>query len=83
MRFNLAIKFADGTTKEITASTPDMVAFEDRFDISIGKIAVEQKISHLLYLAWHSEFRTKSTKLAYAEWIETVESVGEGASDPK
>ena len=29
MRFNLLIKFADGTEKSITASTSDLVAFED------------------------------------------------------
>lgn len=83
MRFNLVIKFADGTKKEITASTPDLVAFEDKFNLSVGRLATEQRLGHLLFLAWHSEQRTKATKLSYEDWLATVETVGEGESDPK
>lgn len=83
MRFNLLINFADGTNKEITASTPDLVAFEDKFNISVGKLATEQRIGHLLFLAWHSEKRSKGTTLAYEAWLETVESVGASEKDPK
>lgn len=83
MRFNLLVHFADGTSKEITASTPDLVAFEDKYNISIGKLATEQRLGHLLFLAWHSEKRTKATGLDFDPWIETVETVGEGQTDPK
>jgi hypothetical protein len=83
MRFNLLITFADKTNKEITASTPDLVAFEDKFNISVGKLATEQRIGHLLFLAWHSEKRSKGTTLSYEEWLETVESVGASEKDPK
>jgi hypothetical protein len=83
MRFNLLINFADGSEKEITASTPDLVAFEDKFDISVGKLATEQRIGHLLFLAWHSEKRNKATNLGYEAWLETVESVGASDKDPK
>jgi hypothetical protein len=83
MRFNLLINFANGTEKEITASTPDLVAFEDKFNISVGKLASEQRLSHLLFLAWHSEKRSKETALSYEEWLETVESVGASEKDPK
>lgn len=82
MRFNLVITFADGTKKEIVANTADLVAFEDKFNVSVGSLASSQRLGHLLYLAWHSEHRTKSTKLSYEEWLETVDGVGEG-SDPK
>ena len=83
MRFNLVITFADGTKKEITASTPDLVAFEDKFNLSVGRLATEQRLGHLLFLAWHSEQRTKATKLGYEEWLETVDGVGEAETDPK
>lgn len=83
MRFNLLIKFANGTEKEVTASTPDLVAFEDKFNISVGKLATEQRLGHLLFLAWHSEKRTKSTELTYELWLETIESVGASDLDPK
>lgn len=83
MRFNLVITFADGTSKEIVASTADLVAFEDKFNMSVGKLASEQRLGHLLFLAWHSEQRTKSTKLSYEEWLETVDGVGEAENSPK
>jgi len=44
MRFNLVITFADGTKKEITASTPDLVAFEDKFNVSVGSLASSQRL---------------------------------------
>jgi hypothetical protein len=83
MRFNLVITFADGTSKEIVASTADLVAFEDKFNMSVGKLASEQRLGHLLFLAWHSEQRTKSTKLGYDEWLDTVDGVGEAENSPK
>jgi hypothetical protein len=83
MRFNLVITFADGTTKEITAGAADLVAFEDKFDVSIGKLATEQRLGHLLFLAWHSEKRNKQTELSYDDWLGTVEGVGEAETSPK
>lgn len=83
MRFNLVITFADGTTKEITAGAADLVAFEDKFNVSIGKLATEQRLGHLLFLAWHSEQRNKQTALSYEDWLGTVEGVGEAATSPK
>ena len=83
MRFNLVITFADGTKKEITASTPDLVAIEDKFNLSVGRLATEQRLGHLLFLAWHSEQRTKNTKLSYEDWLATVDTVGEAETDPK
>lgn len=83
MRFNLLINFADGTSKDITASAPDLVAFEDKFNISVGKLASEQRLGHLMFLAWHSEQRTKSTTKSYEQWLEDVVGVGESDKDPK
>lgn len=83
MKFNLLINFNDGSEKEITASTPDLVAFEDKFNLSIGKLATEQRLGHLLFLAWHSEKRNKGTDLGYDAWLDTVASVGESTQDPK
>jgi hypothetical protein len=83
MKFNLRITFNDGTDKEITASTPDLVAFEDKFNLSVAKLATEQRLGHLLFLGWHSEHRTKSTKLGYEEWLDTVSTIGSSDKDPK
>ena len=83
MRLNLGINFSDGSKKEITASAADLVAFEDKFNVSIGSLATSQRLGHLLFLAWHSEFRRKATALDYDKWLDTVESVGESETDPK
>ena len=81
MKITLQIEFADGTKKEVIVSAADMVAFENKFDISIARLD-EARISWLLFLAWHSEKRRKATALEYDAWLDTVESVG-ATDDPK
>jgi hypothetical protein len=83
MRINLQIQFEDGTSKEITANAADLVAFEDKFDVSVARLGDESKLSHLLYLAWHSEKRTKVTDKSYEDWLSTVAGVGDSEKDPK
>lgn len=83
MKINLHIQFEDGTEKDITANAADLVAFEDKFNISVVSIGNEPRMSWLLYLAWHSESRTKSTKLDYEDWLSTVGEIGASDDDPK
>lgn len=84
MRINLRIEFASGETKEITCSAADLVAFETKFDKSIATLESDLKITHLFYLAWHSEHRRKATEKDFDAWIETVVSVGASeATNPK
>jgi hypothetical protein len=83
MKINLRILFLDGNTKEITCSASDLVKFEDKFNISVSKIQDDVRITHLLFLAWASEFRTKATGLDFEAWTETVESVGASEINPK
>lgn len=83
MRINLHIQFADGTAKTVTCSAADLVAFEDKFGISVTKLAEETRIGWLLFLAWHSEKRSGGTKADYEKWLETVDTIGESEEDPK
>lgn len=83
MKINLQIQFEDGKSKEVVCNAADLVAFEDKFNVSISAIGAETKLSHLLFLAWHSEKRTKATDKPFDSWLETVESVGDSGSDPK
>jgi len=83
MRINLLVTFDDDSTKEVVCNAADLVAFEEKFNISISAIGAETKLSHLLYLAWHSEKRTKATDKPFDAWLETVDSVGDSGSDPK
>jgi hypothetical protein len=83
MKINLRVLFTAGNSKEITCSASDLVKFEEKFNISVARIQEEVRITHLLFLAWASETRTKSTALGFDEWTDTVESVGASEIDPK
>ena len=83
MKLNLQVSFSDGTNKNIEASTPDMVAFEDKFNVSVASLGADTKLSWLLYLAWHADKRTGGTKLSYEKWLETVDGMGETEQAPK
>jgi hypothetical protein len=81
MKLTLRIEFADGTHKDVLVSAADMVAFEDKFNVSIARLD-DPRIGWLLFLAWHSEQRRKQTTLEYETWLDSVESIG-ATEDPK
>jgi hypothetical protein len=83
MRINLSIEQLDGTKQEVTASAIDLVKFEEKYDISVSRLDKEMKLTHLLFLAHSSLKRQKKTDLEFEAWVETVESVGASAKDPK
>jgi len=83
MRINLSIEQLDGTKQDVTASAIDLVKFEERYDISVSRLDKEMKLTHLLFLAHSSLKRQKKTDLDFEAWVETVESVGASAKDPK
>lgn len=76
MKINLQVTYSDNRTKELVAVAADLVAFENQFDLSVAKLEREVKLTHLLYIAWSVEKRTKGTALDFDAWVETVESVG-------
>lgn len=75
---NLLVVYQDGTSKTVTLSASDIVAFEAKFDRSIDGV---ERFTHFAYLAWHSEFRLKATGHEFDTWIDTVKIVKE--ADPK
>jgi hypothetical protein len=81
MKLTLRIEFADGTHKDVLVSAPDMVAFEDKYDLSIAKLD-DPKMGWLLFLAWHSEKRKKQTDKEFEAWLELVDAIG-ATEDPK
>lgn len=83
MKLNLRIEYITTGVKEITCSASDLVAFEAKFNLSVTKLGDETKLTHLLYLAWASEKRTKATALEFEAWVDTVVTVGASELDPK
>ena len=83
MRINLQITFSDGNVKDLTANAADLVAFEEKYDISAAQLGDNPKIGYLLYLAWHADKRTGGTEKEYSDWLSDVEQVGDSKKDPK
>jgi hypothetical protein len=75
---SLNIIFADGTEKEVTAVAADLVAFEERFDMSIAQLEKNVRMTHLFFLGWNAMRRTKQTEAEFEAWIETVSMVALG-----
>lgn len=83
MKINLRIEFVNGESKEISCSAADLVKFETTYDISITVLEKNLKFTHLCFLAWTAEVRTKGTALDFDSWMETISSVGASDKDPK
>ena len=77
MRLNLQVAYTANPDKpkDIICNPSDMVKLEERFDISIASLESNIKITHLLFLAWASETRTKATTAPFDEWVDNIESV--------
>jgi hypothetical protein len=83
LKINLRIEFVSGESKEITCTASDIVRFENKFDLSVAVLEANVKLTHLLYLAWCSEARTKGTTKEFDVWIDDVAIVGASELDPK
>jgi hypothetical protein len=85
MKLNLQIQFTDKPNefKKIVCSPSDMIKLETKFDISIASLESNIKITHLLFLAWASETRTKATTALFEEWVDTVDSVSPAEDQKK
>lgn len=83
MRINLQLEYSDGTKRMVACNAADLVAFEDKFNVSVMKLGEDPRIGWLLFLAWHSEKRTGNTADDYDKWLDTVETVGDSDVDPK
>jgi hypothetical protein len=84
MKIILQIEFSNkpGEPKQVTCLASDMVKFESKFDLSVANLGSDLKITHLLFLAWASETRTKSTDKPFDEWVDEVEAIS-AADNPK
>lgn len=80
MKINLRIEFVSGESQEVSATAPDLVAFEDKFNLSVTKLESEMKFTHLVWLAWTSLSRQKITTKEFDAWLADVASVGPEAS---
>lgn len=83
MKINLRIEYLSGESKDVTAVAADLVAFEDKYNLSVTRLESEMKFTHLLFLAWHALHRSKQTDKDFDAWVELVDSAGAPVQDPK
>lgn len=77
MNLNLHLTYQDKTEKELTAIAADLVAFEERFNMSVTRLDKEAKLTHFFFMAYSVERRTKAidSKVSFEDWLETIEGV--------
>jgi hypothetical protein len=75
MQINLRVQFEDESSKDLTAKAVDIVAFEERYDLSVARLENQMKMTHLFFLAWHVDQRTGGTKETFEKWLEAVDAV--------
>lgn len=80
---NLQVQFIDGSTADCVAIAADLIAFETHFDISVGRLEKEIRLTHLFFLAWNVQKRTGLTGDTFEKWIESVSMVSEGSASKK
>jgi hypothetical protein len=84
MKLNLRAEFLDGRVIDpIPVIMPDMLKFEEKFNLSVSSLAKSEKLTHIVFLAWASLSRTKQADKGFDEFIETVSMVSASESDPK
>jgi hypothetical protein len=83
MRINLSVTLADGKKEDVVCTAPDLVRFEDKFNVSVAKLENEMKLTHLFFLAHASLTRTKRTTLSFEDWLDTIEGIAPSEADPK
>lgn len=83
MRVALHIDYSEGLGADVTATAPDLIAFERHFDKSFTVFADDLRVEYLLWLAWHTVKRKKQTKKEFDDWCDEVESITIGeTADP-
>lgn len=76
MQVALHVSYDDGSGADVTATAPDLIAFERHFDKPFTVFGTEMRLEFILWLAWHSINRQGKTNMDFDAWLETVESVG-------
>ena len=84
MRLDLRITSNDGSAVETSATTADLVAFEEHFSRSVARLEVELRLTDICWLAWHSQRRKDMTALEFHPWLETIDGVelSDGEAEP-
>lgn len=83
MRITLRVEYLNNKKVDVVCSAKDLVAFEEKYQRSVARLDTEMRLTDLLWLAWHSQFRQKQTDKDFDLWLDDVESIAPSDDDPK
>lgn len=72
MRIMLEVTHVDGSGTEVSASVPDFIAFERKYDRPVASFANDVRIEYMCFLAWHAAKRQGKITQEFDPWLETV-----------
>ena len=73
----LLVSFLDGSERTVEAVAADLIAFEDKFNLSVVRLDKEIRLTHLFFLAWHALKRQGETSEEFEKWVESVSIVSQ------
>lgn len=77
MVWQLKVTKNDGSAHAYRISAPHIVAFEREFGMGLARaFKDDQKLEHILWLAWYADKRQTGSKTTFDEYVDTVDSVG-------
>lgn len=72
MRLDMKLEHEDGTVEEITATVPDLMAWEKKYGTKTSDLANGVSVTDLAFLAWSALKRTGQTTKAFEAWSSTL-----------
>lgn len=63
MQQQMTVTLIDKTAITVTSSVPQYVALEAKYDVAISDLQEKQKLTWLVFLAWHAATTDKLTEL--------------------
>lgn len=84
MKLNLRVTFNDSRVIDpVTVTLADMLKFEEKFNIAVTTLTRDQKLSHIVFLAWAALTRLKQTADDFDKFAESISEVTASELDPK
>ena len=83
MQIPFIVEFADGSKESVVCSTPDFIAFEDKFNLAVTTIQKDPRLTYLAYIVWNALRRKKQTDKSFEDFVETLENIEGDDTDPK
>jgi hypothetical protein len=76
LTWQLSVTKTDGTQHTYRIGAPHIVAFERQFGMGLGRaFSEDQKMEHVLWLAWTADKRQNQTAQTFDEYLDTVSDI--------